>query len=203
MNYHNGHHFLHNEMYMRSLKMTQLNWFAKGLAVFALASGSSLAETRVPNTYTYYSISADAITDVNTSYIAVDELYDQETDTFITIRCSDAGKQSIWSYVHGKNDIMTTADDVSDYPDTVIRLGSDAPIEISTASMYVLGNEKDGYKTDSLGFSATITKSIVAGLLANKKLVIRMTRATGGKPFTYTFPAAGFSTAWQKVNQCR
>ena len=188
---------------MQLRKAVQSGGFAGGLALFALLSGASLAETRIPNTYAYYSASADPITDVNTGYVAIDELYDQEADTRIVVRCADDGKQAVWSYIRGKNDIVAYEGENSLFPEVILRLGTDQPITVGEASQYTVLSSKDEGRTDSLGFSSTITKSMVAGLLANKKLVIRITRATGGKPFTYTFPSAGFAAAWQKVNQCR
>lgn len=178
------------------------------LKAFALASlvvgGTALASTRIPGTYTYYSASKDQITDINTGSVSIDELYDEGGDTFMIFRCANSGNPDLWAYMGSKNTLLSQADiDASTYPAVVMRLGTVAPITVQAASLTSVVDANQNVKPDRLAFSATMTRSMISGLLANKKLVVRVARTAGGAPLTYTFPAAGFATAWKAVNQCR
>ena len=177
----------------------------KSLAVAALAlTGTALAITRVPGTFTYFSAVTDPITDINTSNVLIDELYDQSGDTYMVFKCASAGQPGLWAYLVSKNDLITQADaDARQFPSVVIRLGMDTPIQVPAFSQTSVTSANGTLKTTSLGFSTTFAQSMISGLVANKKMVVRVTRTTGGQPLTFMFPAAGFSTAWNNINQCR
>ena len=177
----------------------------KSLAVVALAlTGTALAITRVPGTSTYFSAVTDPITDINTSNVLIDELYDQSGDTYMVFKCASAGQPGLWAYLGSKNDLITQADaDAGQFPSVVIRLGTDTPIQVPAFSQTSVTSANGTLKTTSLGFSTTFAQSMISSLVANKKMVVRVTRTTGGQPLTFMFPAAGFSTAWNNINQCR
>jgi len=54
----------------------------------SLLSTSALAATRVPGTYTYYSVIKDPITDLNKSMVSIDEVNDTAGLTALTVRGS-------------------------------------------------------------------------------------------------------------------
>ena len=168
----------------------------------SVSSGSAI--THVPGTNSYYIASVDPITDVNTGAVIVGELYDQNAETVLFIRCASRGVSGVWADLMTKNTLLTQdSEEVIAWPDVILRFGSDAPITVTSASLTSVTNQADELKTTDVAFSTTFTKTMITGLVANKKLVIRVTRAAGGAPLTYTFPAAGFATAWKAVNQCR
>lgn len=177
----------------------------KRLLIGTLAlTGTAGAITRVPGTYTYFSSISDPITDINTSNVLIDELYDQSGDTYMVFKCASAGQPRLWAYLGSKNDLFTQADaDASRFPNIVIRLGTDTPIQVPAYSQTSVTNANGILATTNLGFSTPFAQSMISGLIANKKMVVRVTRTTGGQPLTFMFPAAGFSTAWNNINQCR
>ena len=169
-----------------------------------MLTGTALAITRVPGTSTYFSAGSDPITDTNTGSVLVNELYDQSGDTYMVFKCTSAGQPKLWAYLGSKNDLFTQADiDASRFSNVVIRLGTDTPIQVPAYSQTSVTNANGTLATTNLGFSTPFAQSMISGVLANKKLVVRVTRTTGGQPLTFTFPAAGFSTAWYNINQCR
>ena len=190
-----------------SMKLPCAHYFQRNVKclVIALAlTGTALAITRVPGTYTYFSAVTDPITDTNTSNVLIQELYDQSGDTFMVFRCASAGQPGLWAYLGSKNDLITQADtDAGQFPGVVIRLGTDMPIQVPAFSQTSVTSANGTLRTTSLGFSTTFAQAMISGLVANKKMVVRVTRTTGGQPLTFMFPAAGFSTAWNNVNQCR
>ena len=183
----------------------QIQRSAGSFVVAALTfTGMAQAITRIPGTSTYFSAVTDPITDINTSNVLIDELYDQSGDTYMVFRCASAGQPVLWAYLGSKNDLITQADvDAGQFPNVVIRLGMDTPIQLPAFSQTSVASANGTLKTTSLGFSTTFAQSMISGLVANKKLVVRVTRTTGGQPLTFMFPAAGFSTAWNNINQCR
>lgn len=192
-------------MSMNLLRSHFIKKSAKGLLIATLSlTGLAGAITRVPGTYTYFSSISDPITDVNTGNVLIDELYDQSGDTYMVFKCASAGQPGLWAYLGSKNDLITQADaDASRFPNVVIRLGTDAPIQVPAYSQTSVSGANGTFKPTSLGFSTTFAQSMISGLLANKKLVVRVTRTTGSQPLTFMFPAAGFSTGWNNINQCR
>lgn len=163
-------------------------------------TGTAVAVTRVPGTYTFYSASTDPITDINTSNVLIDELYDQSGDTYMVFKCASAGQPKLWAYLGSKNDLIA---DASQLPNVVIRLGTDTPIQVPAYNQVSVNNTNGTLSTTNLGFTSEVAQAMISGLSANKKLVVRVTRTTGGQPLTFMFPAAGFNTAWNTIHQCR
>lgn len=187
-----------------------LNTHTAGTSILALSlaalalTGTASASTRVPGTYTYYSAAKDPITDVNTGFAFIDELYDEGGETSMVFKCASGGQPGLWSYLISKNMLVSQADaDANSFPAVAMRLGSDTPLNVPGSSQYTVTDASDNLNTTRLGFSAPVTRAMISGLLANKKLIVRITRTTGGAPLTYTFPAAGFATAWKGIKQCQ
>jgi hypothetical protein len=174
-------------------------------ASFGLLSGSlASAVTRVPGTNVYYTANTDPITDINIGAAFIGEQYDQETQTLLIVKCADRDRSAPWINIHTKNVLLTSSEaDANIFPNVVVRLGTDTPIQVAATNLASIVHSDGTVNVNNIGFSEGLTRTMVTGLLANKKLVIRITRTTGGAPLTYTFPATGFSTAWTGINQCR
>ncbi|ULH13964.1 hypothetical protein MF271_01135 (plasmid) [Deinococcus sp. KNUC1210] len=181
------------------------NLSARALLLAALLlSGTASAMTRIPGTYTSYSASTDPISDINTGLVSIDELYDRSGDTYLVFRCASAGNPGLWAYISNKNTLVTQADDDAGLiPAVVMRLGTDTPLPVNADNQTTVSGSNGVLKPQTLGFSTATAQSMVDGLLANKKLVVRITRTSGGQPLTFQFPAAGFTAAWNGINQCR
>ena len=164
--------------------------------------GSATAEIVPINNKLGYNKRFDPITDVNTSYMLMFEVNDQDGDTGFRIRCSDDGQPDIWADLFGKNQIMpynTQDKDKRIWPDVVVvRLGTDAPFNVLSDDLYSVSNDEK-----SLGFDGKSLDRIIAGLVAGKKMVIRLSGSQFRQPLTYTFSAQGFATAWNGVKACK
>ncbi|GGM06685.1 hypothetical protein GCM10010841_13680 [Deinococcus aerophilus] len=177
---------------------------ARGLALLAaLAAGSVHAIDRVPGTQTYYSSRTDPITDVNTSFVIIYEVNDLAEQTYLTFRCADDGRPELWAALNSKNDLLSEQDAALGLmPAVTMRLGSDAPIVLSSRDLSSVVNQNDEVKTTALAINSTAVRQVVNGLVSGKRLVVRVNRSSGGQALTYTFPAGGFATAWGQVNGC-
>lgn len=185
---------------MRSLSL--LPCLTALLCAAVLPTGAGAVD-RVPGTQTYYSVSTDAITDVNTSFVTLQETSDTSGQTFFSLRCASYGEPELWASLTSKNTLIPTGDaDLGLMPAVTIRLGSDAPIVVSGGDLTSVVTPNDAMKSQSLGLGGASARQIVSGLSAGKRLVIRINRAAGGQALTYTFPAGGFASAWAQVRRC-
>ncbi|SEI66040.1 hypothetical protein SAMN04488058_101268 [Deinococcus reticulitermitis] len=183
----------------RTLKQKSL---ALALGVLSLSS-MALGVTRVPGTFTYYSAIKDPITDVNKSFVIIDEVNDRVGDTAFVIRCSNRDMPTLWASLNSKNNLLTEGDAyVGTLPVLTMRLGTDAPIVLKDQELVSVTDSNDDFKGTSIGIQSTAVRTIVNGLLGGKKLVVRVNRPSGGQALTYTFPAQGFSQAWNAVRGC-
>lgn len=169
-------------------------------ALFTLPS--ALAAERVPGTWTYYSVSSDPITDVNTGVVSVDEINDTTSRTALTFRCSDRDRSDLRVMLTSKNPLLDPVDEI--LPTATVRIGSGIPQVIYGDQLYSteLHGETDA---DTIGFPSGITREMAAGLFRGERVVVRLERdpAVGNQVLTYTFPADGFKTAWNAVNRCQ
>lgn len=172
-------------------------------ACLALVSSSALAIDRVAGTQTYYSASSDPMTDINTSVILISEVNDTEGNTVLAVRCSSFDTAEVWASLSTKHQLLSADDAAAKVmPAVTIRLGSDAPVVLPGSQLTsVLAANREA-RTDAVALSGTSVRTIVDGLNAGKRLVVRVNRASGGQPLTYTFSASGFATAWNAVNRC-
>lgn len=165
--------------------------------------GSALAAERVPGTQTYYTATQDPITDVNTSTILLYEVNDQVGSTAVAIRCASSGAPDLWASLVTKHQLLTEEDaDLDLMPAVTIRLGTDAPIVLSSAQVTAVVTSSDRVRTDAVALSGPAVRQIVSGLNAGKRLVVRVNRSSGGQPLTYTFAANGFPVAWSRIGAC-
>ena len=175
---------------------------AIGALVCALMTGSVQAQGAIAVTKNLgYLKRIDPITDINTSYIVIFEVNDTEGETRLRIRCDDAGKPNVWGSLATKNEILPEdPDDASTliWPNVTVRLGTDSPFDFQAGELYSVTDT-----TKSIGFDGKSLDKVVAGLIAGKKLVIRLTGNQFRQPLTYTFSGQGFSTAWNSVKACK
>jgi len=151
------------------------------------------------NTNLYYLKQIDPITDVNTSYVRIFEVNDQDGDTAFLIRCSERGKPNVWGTFRGKNEIIPLDAEGNDiWPAVTLRLGTDAPFEPLDAELFALEDT-----TKQIALDGKSLDRIVVGLLAGKKLVMRLSGEQFRQPLTYTFSAQNFATAWNGVKACK
>ncbi|MDO4264262.1 MAG: hypothetical protein Q4C67_08685 [Deinococcus sp.] len=177
----------------------------KTALLLALALGLSptaQAVERVPGSWTYYSVSRDLITDVNTSMVMVDEISDRTSQTSLTFKCADGSEPGLWSVLRSKNALLDPGEGI--LPTTTVRIGSGAPRTIYGDSLYstVVRGETDA---SSIGFPEGLSREMAAGLFRGERVVIRLERdpGVGRQTLTYTFPANGFRAAWNAVNRCQ
>ncbi len=183
--------------------MIRSKWLGRVGVVALLAVSGAQAVERVNDTQMYFSPSQDPITDINTGSVWVYEQYDTYGDTRLTVRCDNKGKPDFWAYLTNKNDLLSGGQlrDGS-FPALTVRLGDDPAFNVPSSQLVSVADQKDRLRTRSIGFSAAPTRNIVRGLLAGKRVVIRVNRVEGGQPLTFIFPAQGFQTAWQGVRAC-
>ena len=166
-------------------------------------STSALAATRVPGTYTYYSVIKDPITDLNKSMVSIDEVNDTAGLTALTVRCSDRDNAALWITLNSKNMLLSEDDAYAgNMPALTVRLGQDAPVVLRSSEVVSVSDSSDNFKGKAVGFQGAAARSMVSGLLSGKNVVVRVNRPAGGQPLTYTFPAQGFSQAWSAVRAC-
>lgn len=165
--------------------------------------GSAQAVNRVPGTSVTYSASRDPITDVNTSVIFLNEVNDLTDQTYLAIRCSDRDIPELWATLNSKNGLLTESDaEVGNMPAVTMRTGTDSPVVLRNSDVISVVDRNDNFKETAVGIHSAGIRSIVNGLNAGKRLVIRVNRPSGGQALTYTFNAQGFSQAWNAVNAC-
>lgn len=182
--------------------MTPLRLFALA-AAFALLTPSAHAIDHVYGTQTYYSVSRDPITDVNTSFVILEEINDVTNDTAFALRCSNYDRQELWAWMSSKHELLPQGDaDLGVKPAVTIRLGDDPPIVLSSGDLSIVVKANGVNDASSIGFNGAIVRRIVSGLTAGKRLVVRVNRASGGQALTYTFSASGVATAWSMVQGC-
>lgn len=173
------------------------------LLLAPLLLSSALAATRIPGTNTVYSYSLDPITDVNTSFVVIDEQYDQYGDTRLAVRCADRGEPEVWMSLVSKNDLMTQDQAERGLkPAVTVRLGNDPAITLRDRDLTSVVDDRDNLKTRNLGLYGPIVDRLVQGLQSGQRLAVRINRPTGGQALTYLFPAAGFGAAWNAVRGC-
>ena len=171
------------------------------LAALSLTVASAIE--RIPGSQTYYSKSRDAITDVNTSSIVMAEVNDTTSDTLFGLKCSSFGRPELWAWMSSKHQMMSDDEyEMGVKPAVTIRLGNDAPIVLSNSDLTTVVDSKETRDNQAIGLTSAITRRIVNGLNAGKRLVVRVNRASGGQALTYTYSANGFSTAWSMIGAC-
>ncbi|WP_353543603.1 hypothetical protein [Deinococcus xinjiangensis] len=157
----------------------------------------------MPGTSVTYSASSDPITDVNTSVIFLNEVNDLTDQTYLAIRCSDRDAPELWATLNTKNALLTEMDaEARNMPAVTMRTGTDSPMVLRNSDVISVLDGNDNFKETTIGFRSTGLRTIVNGLNAGKRLVIRVNRPSGGQALTYTFNAQGFSQAWNAVNAC-
>lgn len=168
-----------------------------------LIAPTALAAERVPGTWTYYSVSADQITDVNTSFVIVDEVNDTTGDTSLTFRCSDRDRANLWAMLSSKNPLLSPTDEI--LPTATVRVGSGTPQTVYGEQLYSTSTPNGNTDPSTIGLPAGVTREMAAGLFRGERVVVRLQRdpAVGSQVLTYTFPADGFKTAWNAVNRCQ
>lgn len=169
------------------------------LMCLCLAASAQAAE-RVGDVI--YTKSKDPITDVNTSTLLLPEVNTTDNRTYTAIRCSSGERSQLWMMMTSKNEMMPADDYAAGFkPMVQVRLGSDTPLTLNESDL--LGVVRDGdHDGQTLGFQTPITRRIVGGLREGKRLVVRVYRASGGQPLTYTYSANGFARAWAAVDGC-
>lgn len=172
------------------------------LCAAMLPAGAGAVEV-VPGTQTYYSVSRDPITDINTSFVTLQEINDNGAQTLFRVNCANGGAPDLWASLTSKNTLIPAADaDLGLMPAVTIRLGEDAPMVLPGGDLTSVVTPNDTVKSESLALSGATVRRIVNGLSAGKRLVVRVNRAAGGQALTYTFAANGFATAWAQVRGC-
>lgn len=173
------------------------------LLVCALGLGTALAVTRVPGTSTYFSAGRDPITDANTGSVIIDEVNDTSGQTAFTVRCADRDRPELWASLTSKNTLISAQDALAGLqPALTLRLGDAPPVVLRESDLVTVVDSRDDLLTRRIGLRGAVVRSIVNGLNAGQRLVVRVNRLSGGQALTYTFPAAGFGTAWAGVNGC-
>lgn len=173
------------------------------LLVLSALSASAQAVSRIPGTSVTYSATSDPITDVNTSIVYLNEVNDLTDQTYLAIRCSDRDSPDLWATLNTKNTLLTESDaDARNMPAVTMRTGTDSPVVLKNSDVISVVDGNDSFKETTIGFHSAGLRTIVGGLNAGKRLVIRLNRPSGGQALTYTFNAQGFSQAWAMVNEC-
>lgn len=172
------------------------------LALALSLTPTASALDRVPGTWTYYSVSSDPITDVNTSLVIVDEVNDTYGSTALGFKCSSGPYPGLWSLLKSKNPLLDPVTEI--LPTATVRIGSRPPQTIygDSLSSTTLNGDTD---PAAIGFPEGITREMAAGLFRGERVVIRLDRdpSVGRQTLTYTFPADGFKAAWNAVNRCQ
>ena len=177
------------------------NRLALTLALSLLPPAAHAAE-RVPGTWTYYSVSRDPITDVNTSMILIDEINDLTSQTYLGFRCSNEDYAHTWAMLSTKNPLYDP--ETLWMPEATIRIGQNPPVTVPADAITAVGNSYSSDET-TIGFPEGITRQMAAGLFAGQSVVVRLSRdpSVGRQVLTFTFPANGFKTAWNAVGRCQ
>lgn len=171
------------------------------LLLAALGVSASVgAQQRVPGTWTYFSSSTDPITDVNTSFVLIDEVNDTTGATRLGILCSSGGRQEVWAVLITKNELFNAR---MVLPDVIMRLGTRPA---TTLNRGALSSTNVSGRTDynSLGLSGSPVTDMVAAMNRGEQVTLRLDRdrTVGSQTLTYIFPADGFRQAWTAIRGC-
>ena len=108
------------------MKLTRWGLVIGLLALTAMQQASAV--DRVSGTQTYYSVSRDPITDVNTSFMSLYEVNDITSGTTFVVRCSNDARPELWAWLSSKNELLPQEDaDAGLKPAVTLRLGDDPP----------------------------------------------------------------------------
>lgn len=174
------------------------------LGGWALLGGWAAAQVKqVPGTYTSYAAIRDPITDVNKSFVRIDEANDLTGRTYLTLRCDDRGEPEVWASLNSKVALMTEREySAGLLPSVTLRLGTQPPTVLRDSDLVAVVNSRQDFIETSLGFQSSALRGIATGFASGQPLIVRVNRLSGGQALTYTFPAKGFAEAWQGVNRC-
>ncbi|EYB69652.1 hypothetical protein DEIPH_ctg004orf0181 [Deinococcus phoenicis] len=128
---------------------------------------------------------------------------DTSGQTALILRCADRDRPELWASLTSENDLISAEQAEQGLkPALTIRLGDDPPVVLRGSDLVSVVDAREAIMTRQIGFQGPVVRRIVNGLNAGKRLVVRIHRVSGEQALTYTFPGAGFGTAWAGVNGC-
>ncbi|MFW8627843.1 hypothetical protein [Deinococcus sp. ME38] len=156
----------------------------------ALLAGTAHADTRISGTSVSYKIKTETLSDTNASMVFIDALEDPSGKTYVAFVC-DLGEP--FARIYSNASLGRTGDT----PPVYARATGGSPRTLN-------GTVREDLKTGKptvLDTTRLSTDQLMRALIGSDRVTVRIERERMSA-LILTFRSAGFTKAWQAINNC-